>query len=132
VEVEFPLEGQVIERQELLDGTVTLTFDGASPDGRWTAVGSLSWSIGPGENTNEGDITLTRDDGAELFGTLAAGDVSEAPGADVDAADYAVRVRYEVDSGSGAFDGATGTAEAEGAVSLDSIQLQVKVSVPDA
>lgn len=113
MKIEIELAGEIVERQELLNGTETVSLAGESGDGRWTMSGLVTWNIGLVSNTGEGDITLSRDDGAEIFGTLVRGDVAEAAEGD-DAADYKMRLEYEIDGGSGAFEGATGACEAVG------------------
>ena len=74
--IEIDVAGEIVERQELLNGTETVSLEGVSRDGRWTLSGLVTWNIGLKSNTGEGDITLTRDDGAELFGTLVQGEVT--------------------------------------------------------
>lgn len=115
MEIEIEFAGEIVERQELLNGTETVSLEGQSDDGRWTMSGLLTWNIGLVSNAGEGDITLARDDGAEVFATVMRGDVSETtPGDDGDAADHAFRVEYEIDGGSGAFASASGTCDASG------------------
>ena len=110
MEITLHFAGDVVERQELLNGTETVTLEGASPDG-WTLSGLVSWNIGLVDYTGEGDITLLRADGAELYGTLTCGRVTESAG------EHRFRLEYEIDDGSGVFDGASGTAEAVGSLS---------------
>lgn len=102
MEVQITLRGEVAERQELLNATQSVTIESESDDG-WTAVASFSWNRGLASYAGEGDITLTRDDGAECFGTLVNADVT----ADAEAGNT-VSATYEIDSGSGALDGAHG------------------------
>jgi hypothetical protein len=117
MKIEIELAGEIVERQELLNGTETVSLEGESSDGHWTISGLVTWNIGLVSNTGEGDITLSRDDGAEIFGTLMRGDVAEAAEGD-DAADYKMRLEYEIDGGSGAFEGATGACEAVGTLAV--------------
>ena len=120
MEIEIEFVGEIVERQELLNGTETVSLEGASPDGRWTISGLVTWNIGLVSNTGEGDITLCRDDGAALFGTLVRGDVAEISAGDGDAqADHAMRLEYDMDGGGGAFEGATGSCLALGTLSGD-------------
>lgn len=115
IDVEIEFAGEVVERQELLNGTETVSLEGVSADRRWTISGLLTWNIGLVSNAGEGDITLTRDDGAEVFATVLRGDVSEtAASEDGDGADHAFGVEYEIDGGSGAFASARGTCDAAG------------------
>lgn len=115
MQTEVEVSGDIVGRQELLDGTQILTLEGASDDGMWSIACLLTWNIGVASNTGEGDITLSRADGAELFGTLVSGDVREAP--ESDEADHMFRLEYQVDGGTGAFESACGTATGQGALS---------------
>lgn len=103
------LSGEVVERDELLDGTASVTLEGAG-DG-WTLLALLTWNIGPEQGTAEGDLTLTRADGAELFATLASADVVEQA---EDPAALRFSADYDIDGGSGEFAGARGRASATG------------------
>jgi hypothetical protein len=116
--IEIDVAGEIVERQELLNGTETVSLEGESGDGRWTLSGLVTWNIGLKSNTGEGDITLARDDGAELFGTLLRGDVTEIVGDDTAeaTADHAMRLEYEIDGGTGAFESATGACQATGSL----------------
>lgn len=118
--LELEITGDVVERQELLNGTTILTLTGATADGVWTMTGLLSWNIGTQRDQSdagEGDLTLTRDDGAELFATLSRADIADT-GAGMDA-DHTLHLAYEIDGGAGEFDGAAGTAAAVGALAAD-------------
>lgn len=99
--------GEIVEQQELLNGTRTVTLSGASADGVWALDGVLSWNRGLLEYTGEGDLTLVRGDGAELYATLMGaavrGEVQE------DESDVSLAVTYQVDGGTAEFDGASGT-----------------------
>lgn len=120
MEIEIEFTGEIVERQELLNGTETVSLEGASSDGRWRMSGLVTWNIGLVSNAGEGDITLTRDDGAELFATLVRGDVRETredDAAEAGAA-HSMHLEYEIDGGGGAFDGATGRCEATGTLQV--------------
>jgi len=121
MELRIEITGDVVEWQELLNGAQIVTIEGASADG-WTLSGSLTWSARDADFAGEGDVTLTRGDGAELFGSLVRARVSEIGEADVEDADRAMRLDYEIDGGSGAFDGASGSARAEGRLSMESFR----------
>ena len=72
--IELDITGDIVERQELLNGSTILTLEGASLDGVWTMNGLLGWNIGTQRDQSdggEGDLTLVRDDGSELFATLS-------------------------------------------------------------
>ncbi len=116
------ISGDVVEWQDLLNGTCIATLEGASPDGQWTLSGSVSWNSRSGSQAVEGDITLTQGDGAELFGTLTDGEVAEVGEQDAIDAGYAMRLQYEIDGGSGEFASATGTAAGQGSLSRERFQ----------
>jgi hypothetical protein len=107
MELRIEIEGEVVEREELLNGTQVLTIEGRSGDG-WTLSGGLSWNVGLSERGGEGDITVSRQDGAEVYGSLSRLEASESGGEGEE-----LRLRYEIDGGAGEFEAASGTAEAE-------------------
>ena len=115
MEIEIEVAGEIVERQELLNGTETVSLECASADGRWAMSGLLTWNIGLVSNAGEGDITLTRDDGSEIFGSLLRGEVVEAEAAEaVDLTDHSMQLEYDIDGGTGAFESATGRCTALG------------------
>jgi hypothetical protein len=118
--VRIEISGEVVEWQKLLDGTQIVGLEGVSSDG-WTLSGSVSWNVRDASAAGEGDITLTRD-GAELFGTLVEARVSEIGEREVEEADHEMHLRYEIDGGSGAFEGASGSARADGRLSAESFR----------
>lgn len=122
--IEVDIAGDVVERQELLNGMQILTLEGASEDGAWTLVGGLSWNIGLRALPPEGDITLSHDGGDELFGTLASGEVREAEAADE--ADYALALEYDVDGGEGAYAGASGRLRIAGVLFGDAFRVSAR------
>jgi hypothetical protein len=129
MELILDFSGDVIERQELLNGTEWVTVEGASPDG-WALVTGFSWNLGMLEQRGEGDLTLARHGGDEIFATLTRADVS----ADVSADDGGVSARafalsYDVDGGAGAFDGASGSASAAGMLTANSFTGRWRVSL---
>ncbi len=117
-EISIEITGDVVEWQELLNGTQIVTIEGAGADG-WTLSGSVTWSARDADFAGEGDVTLTRGDGAELFGSLVRARVTEMGDAEVIEADHRMRLEYEIDGGSGAFGDASGTARAEGRLSRE-------------
>lgn len=131
MELEIEIRGDVVEWQELLNGTQIVTLQGASEDGNWVLSGGLSWNIGLAETSGEGDITLTRDDGAEIFGTLTNAEVEDAAEAEVGGPDYLLRLEYEVDGGSAEFDAVEGRATADGELTREAFRLRCMVSIPD-
>jgi hypothetical protein len=109
MELVLEAEGDVVERQQLLNGTESVTFE-ASSDGDWILGGTVSWNLGLVDYAGEGDLTLTRDDGAEIFATLVRADVHDA--AEDSNADHRGRLRYEIDGGTAPFGGASGAIDA--------------------
>jgi len=129
MELTIDVAGDVVEWQKLLNGTQIVTIEGASADGQWTLSGGLSWNIRGGSKAGDGDITLTRADGSELFGTLAGGDVAEPGQRDPEEAGYTMRLAYEIDGGSGGFESASGAARAEGSLSLEAFHGRWRVEI---
>jgi hypothetical protein len=121
--LEVEIAGDVVERQELLNGTQILTLEGRSADGGWTFVGGLSWNIGRKAVPAEGDITLTSADGDEIFGTVAGGGVKDTVAED---ADHLVALLYDIDGGTGRFESASGALHAEGRLHGDSFHVLLK------
>jgi hypothetical protein len=128
---EFPIDvsGDVVEWQTLLSGMQTATLEGATSDEAWTLSGSCSWNLRSGPGASEGDLTLTRGDGAELFATLAAGTVVEFPSDATEAADYDVRLEFTIDGGAGAFDAAAGSILVDGRLSREGFSFRLHISV---
>ena len=120
--LDLEIAGDVVERQELLNGTEILTLEGRSADGAWTFVGGLSWNIGRKAVPAEGDITLTAGDGDEIFGTVAGGGVKDTA---VEHADHLLALLYDIDGGTGRFDAASGALHAEGSLHGDTFRLQL-------
>ncbi len=120
-ELRIEITGEVVERQELLNGTQNVTLEGADATGVWTLVGVLSWNLGLVDYAGEGDLTLTRADGAEIFATLVRADVAEA-GDGIEDADHTFRLTYEIDGGAGEFLDATGAASAQGTLAGDTFR----------
>ncbi len=122
MELRIEITGEVVERQELLNGTQTITIEGADAAADWTLVGVLSWNIGLVDYAGEGDLTLGRlADGAEIFATLIRAGVVETEDSDEDA-DHAFRLTYEIDGGAGTFADASGAASAEGTLAGDAFR----------
>lgn len=121
MELRIEITGEVVERQELLNGTQSITIEGADAANEWTIVGAMSWNLGLVDHAGEGDLTLTRADGAEIFATLARADVVDTQEAAEDA-DHTFRLLYEIDGGAGAFADAAGSASAEGLLAGDAFR----------
>jgi hypothetical protein len=102
--VEIRAEGEIVESQELLNGTRTVAFEASSEDG-WTLSGVVSWSRGLTDFVGEGDLTLVHDDGSEVYASLTRAAVVAASG---EAADAELLCDYEVDGGALGFADASG------------------------
>ena len=124
MELEIEIAGDVVERQELLNGTQIVTLEGASADGDWTLTAGLSWNIGLADTATEGDITLTRNDTAELFATLTTAEITEAA-----ESDYHLSLIYEIDGGSAALENATGHVELRGELAGDQFHTRLRAGV---
>lgn len=71
MEIKFDFDGGIVERQELLNGTETITIEGSSNDGAWSLTLCFSRNRGLAETTREGDITVVdQRNGLELWGSL--------------------------------------------------------------
>jgi hypothetical protein len=126
--LEVDITGDVVERQELLNGTEILTLEGRSEDGGWTFFGGLSWNIGRKAVPAEGDITLTSGDGDEIFGTVAGGGVRDT--ATTDDADHLLALLYDIDGGTGQFAVAAGALHAEGSLRGDTFRMRLSSISP--
>ena len=117
MELRITISGEVVGRQELLNGTQTVTLAGNSDDGRWMFFGEICWNRGLVDFAGEGEFTLTRgDDNDEIFATASAVEVlPEEP----DDASVRLHAAYEIDGGSGEFANATGTATADLTIASD-------------
>lgn len=115
MEIAIDFSGDIVERQELLNGTETVSLEAESGDGRWAMSALVTWNIGLVSNAGEGDIALLQDDGGEIFGTLVRGDIVDAADGQDDAT-HTMKLEYEIDGGTGAFASAAGTCEAVGSL----------------
>jgi len=106
-EVDIDVEGDIVERQELLNATETLVLEGQG-DG-WLVSALVTWNRGLDPRPPEGDITLTDDRGSELFAAVTSVRADESP---LDDAMLTLRVMYAVEGGTGEFASAEGEAEA--------------------
>jgi hypothetical protein len=127
VELRIEVAGDVVEREELLNGTQVLTLEGACVDGGWTLSGVASWNVGLSGGGGEGDIILTRSDASELYATLAGVDPSDDPGGEGEV----LLLRLDVDGGAGEFESTTGAGEGELTIAGASFQgwLSVRLKV---
>lgn len=121
MEIVIVAEGEVVESQELLNGTRTVAFEAQSSDAVWLLSGVISWNLGLLDFPGEGDLTLARDDGTELYASLASAVARDINGT------TQLDCEYDVDGGAGQFDGATGSAAAR--VQLEGSSLQISLAV---
>lgn len=127
MDLSIEFTGDIVERQELLNGTQIVTLSGESADGEWQLVGELAWNVGLVDFSGEGDITLSREDGAELLGTLIAAAVTEIGESDLEV-DHRIHIDYEIDGGSGEFESAIGAMRASGELAGDIFRLAFTIS----
>lgn len=113
MERSLEITGDILERSELLNGTESVTLHGKSDDRRWELSGMLSWNLGLVDYAGEGDLTLVRDDGAELYGTVLTARARQHEG------DWQFEAEYEIDGGAGPFSAASGRASAIGELAGD-------------
>lgn len=128
MELHVHVEGEVVERSELLNGTCTIAIEGETADGRWQIAGVVSWNRGLVEYVGEGDLSVAGSDG-EVFASLTASD-AEAGGEDE--TDVRLAVSYEIDGGSGRFDDAAGTVEGSVRVAGDRFEGAWTIAIPDS
>lgn len=122
ISIEF--SGDIVERQELLNGSVTVTFEATSEDGTWTLSGSLTWNRGLEAGSEEGDLSLAGPEG-ELFASLAEATV--VPSEDAESA-YRVTATYEADGGSGRFAEADARLALEGTLGAELVMARLSIS----
>lgn len=118
--------GEIVERQELLNGTESVTVDATSGDGEWTLNATVSWNLGILDFAGEGDVTLVRPDGRELYGTLI-----HARPARAEAVDWIIEARFDVDGGSAAWSGASGSITARFELRADVAAAALELNVRD-
>jgi hypothetical protein len=114
MDLEIAFDGDVVDRLELLNGTQSVDIEGADANAGWTLASGFSWNLGLIDFAGEGDLALTRNDGAEIFGVVARARVHEGLSEGAPDAGFAFDIEYEIDGGSGEFEGARGTARAAG------------------
>jgi hypothetical protein len=111
MDLDIEVAGEIVEEQELLNGTRTVALSGATADGAWTLDGVVSWNRGLVDYAGEGDLTLVRGDGAELYATLTRADARG--GSEEDEAEVSLSVAYQVDGGMGEFEQGLGAIEGQ-------------------
>ena len=111
------VEGEVGESREMLDGTRQIVLVGSAEDDHresWSLTLTLAWSMGADAKIEEGDLSLSRDDGAEVYGSLRAGRYREAGGAGVQGAAESFEAAFDIDGGEGEFASAGGSVRLAG------------------
>ena len=126
MQIHIEIAGDVVERQELLNGTQIVALEGVTDDGAWTISASLSWNIGLAAGSNEGDITLTRDDGSEIFATLVRATVEEASESSGEH-EYTFVVAYDIDGGTPELIGDATVLDARGSISGDTFYVSLRM-----
>ncbi len=129
MELRIEFVGDIVERQELLNGTQMVTLEGESADGAWSLVGDISWNVGLVDFSGEGDITLSRDDGTELLATLVSAIVTEIGDTELQDADHQLHATYEIDGGSGDFEAAVGSVAADGVLAGGTFRVTLTISL---
>ncbi len=131
MDILFQVSGDVVEREELLNGTQTVAIEGSSEDGAWALTGTVAWNLGLRDFAGEGDLTLAREDGSEIFATLTNASVQES--ADDGAGGHMLRLVFEIDGGSGQYEGTHGGIDASGMLTDGSFRLNLAIrGVPPA
>src|SRR5262245_53686299 len=126
MDLEIEAVGEVVERSELLNATSTIAIEGKTADARWHVGGVLSWNRGLVDYIGEGDLSMTAADG-EVFASLTAV-VAEQESED-EGSDVLLAVKYEIDGGSGRFEGAAGIVEGRVRVAGDSFDARWTLSL---
>ncbi len=127
MDIEVNVSGDIVERQELLNGTQMITLEGANADGAWTFSGSLSWNIGLADARSEGDVTVARGDGSELFATLADATIGES--SEHADADLELTLTYDIDGGTRDFDHASGSIELRGVLVAEQFHAVLQIRI---
>jgi hypothetical protein len=124
------VEGDVVDRQELLNGQTTVTLDGHSSDGAWSASALISWNLGLERRDPEGDLTLSNRDGGEIYTSLTG--VDELAAEATPDAEERLRLTFDVDGGAGPLDGAQGRVEGQIEIARDrfTMTLTLTIDVP--
>ena len=106
--IELRITGDVVERNELLNGTQTIVLEASDETGAWRVSGDLSWNRGLLDYDGEGAWTLEREDGAELYAvaTRVEARPPDESGAEV------LAITWDIDGGAGEFQSASGAGDA--------------------
>ena len=110
-------EGEVSQNQEMLDGTRQLVLEGRADDDdhvSWSITVTLAWTMGDEAEIEEGDLTLSRDDGAELYAGLRAGRYRERGLVGVEGAAAGFDAAFAIDGGEGEFASSAGRVRLRG------------------
>jgi len=132
MELRIVAAGDIVERQELLNGTRSIAIEGASDDGAWSVSGAISWNRGLLEYAGEGDLTLSHEDGDEILATLTRATVNAQGDDGEPGVDHVMKLEYAIDGGAGAFEGAGGRVTGTGALSGERFEATWTVAVETA
>ena len=106
MDLAFEFDGEIVERQELLNGTQSVTVEGRSADGRWAVSLDISWNLGILDFDGEGDITIAGQNGTEAFGSLASAVATVG-----ERADWSIVAAFDIDGGTDRWEAVRGRAE---------------------
>lgn len=128
---EISFEGEVTERQTLLDGTEEVAIDAAGAhDGEvWQLALTARW---PKERTGaveEATLTFTGPSGAGAYGELVTGSVETVFDEDTAVELLRLALSFRVESGDGALAGAVGTVEVAGPIEGDEARLTAEIAL---
>jgi hypothetical protein len=126
--ISIEIVGDVVERQELLNGNQTVAFEGASADGAWMLSGTLTWNRGLEAGAEEGDLTLANGPD-EVFCSLTTASIQ--PAEDVGAA-YRIAAEYDIDGGAGRFAAASGRLSLHATLEGDAVLARIEVAITGA
>jgi hypothetical protein len=121
MELEVHVEGDVVERTELLNGTRTIAIEGRSSNGAWVLSGVVSWNLGLVDYAGEGDASISGDEG-EIYATLTSAAVMPTAEDDGDDRDVRLQIVYDVDGGVGRFSRVRGSINGDLAVKGDTFE----------
>jgi hypothetical protein len=114
----------VVERTDLLNGARQAVLDGAGNG--WMLMATVAWRIGLDAGPGEGEITLARADGDELYASAVSVAAEESPDGP-----ERVTARLEIHGGVRAYDGAQGTATLEVTLAGDRFTGELNVDMSE-
>jgi hypothetical protein len=126
--IRLRLEGVTVEEGDLLDATRMATISGQARDdaGRgWRWEMSLSWTMALRSDFSEGDVSLLREDGAQIFATLTEGEYVEDPEED----EGSFTAVFQIEGGEGPFETARGSVETNCRVTGEEVEGEARVEL---